>query len=59
LTIKTKVTKLGPSKIIVIPHALADVMHIEKGDTMEWDIKIVNNEHVITLIHHKKKNRTK
>lgn len=53
---ETKTTQRGGSITTTIPSALVKILEIEKGDKLNWDIQIKNDNIIIELINKSKKN---
>ena len=49
MTYKTKMFNSAGSMITVVPAALKNLLHIESGDTLVWDVDITEEGAVITV----------
>jgi antitoxin component of MazEF toxin-antitoxin module len=50
---RTKMRKNAGSMITVIPSAITNLLNLEQGDIMRWEVKIEGDNALITVIPEK------
>lgn len=55
MTYKTKMRKNAGSMITVIPSAIINLLDLEQGDSMRWDVEIKGDAALITVSPEKPK----